>query len=168
MVERETGLEPATACLEGRVSQHCRSFAMNSFIGSCTRYKQRVIGPDKRCREHFLMFSAKDVTCIFRCLRQKMSTENEGRMFPVQATLEPLYQNFCTNTREAGGLPTRRRMTSCPKAGCCLIENLSCSLNRSCLLLFQKGEKRRPGRARGRHHLFQQGAFGLLAEAEVR
>ena len=27
--ERETGLEPATACLEGRVSRNRRSFAMN-------------------------------------------------------------------------------------------------------------------------------------------
>jgi hypothetical protein len=53
-----------------------------------------------------------------------MLRTDEGRMSPPQSALEQLYQNFCTNTREAGGLPTQRRMTSCPKAERCLIEQV--------------------------------------------
>src|SRR5690348_7043690 len=41
------------------------------------------------------------------CLRQKMSRNDEGRISPSQSALEQLYQNFCTKTREAGGLPRR-------------------------------------------------------------
>src|SRR5260370_23419800 len=39
------------------------------------------------------------------CLRQKMLGTDEGRIFRAQSALEQLYQTFCTNTREAGGLP---------------------------------------------------------------
>ncbi len=47
----------------------------------------------KRCHAHFCGF------------RQKMSRNDEGRISRAQSALEQLYQNFCTNTREAGGLP---------------------------------------------------------------
>jgi hypothetical protein len=46
----------------------------------------------KRCHMHF---------CL---LRQKMSRNDEGRISRAQSALEQLYQNFCANTREAGGL----------------------------------------------------------------
>src|SRR6059058_5166895 len=39
------------------------------------------------------------------CLRQKMSRNFEGRISRAQSALEQAYQNFCTNSREAGGLP---------------------------------------------------------------
>src|SRR5437588_13004657 len=39
------------------------------------------------------------------CLRQKMLRTYEGRISRAQDALEQLYQNFCANTREAGGLP---------------------------------------------------------------
>jgi hypothetical protein len=35
-----------------------------------------------------------------------MSRPDEGRISHAQSALEQLYQNFCTNTREAGGLPS--------------------------------------------------------------
>ena len=41
------------------------------------------------------------------CLRQKMSRNFEGRISRAQSALEQAYQNFCTNSREAGGLLLR-------------------------------------------------------------
>src|SRR5207302_8832980 len=49
----------------------------------------------KRCHMYF---------CL---LWQKMSRNFEGRISRAQSALEQLYQNFCANSREAGGLPTR-------------------------------------------------------------
>src|SRR5947209_7845209 len=42
------------------------------------------------------------------CLRQKMLRTYEGRISRAQSALEQLYQNLCTNTREAGGLPAMK------------------------------------------------------------
>ena len=89
-VERETGLEPATACLEGRLSHYRRSLDMNWPYSRFRRFVSYVNGPDKRCRARF-----------FR-LRQNMSRSDEGRISRAQSALEQVYQHFCDNTREAG------------------------------------------------------------------
>jgi hypothetical protein len=46
----------------------------------------------------------KDVARVIWRLRQKMSRKNEGRMSPPRSALEQLYQTFCANSSEAGGL----------------------------------------------------------------
>src|SRR2546421_11300940 len=54
-------------------------------------------------------FSAFGKRCHVQiwCLRQKVSPKNEGRISRAQSALEQVYQNFCANSREAGGLPRR-------------------------------------------------------------
>ncbi len=81
----------------------------------------------KRCHVHFCGF------------RQKMLPTDEGRISHPQSALEQLYQNCCTTTREAGGLPTYRGMTSCPKAGRCLMEKLPLFLEQVLLAPLSKG-----------------------------
>jgi hypothetical protein len=44
------------------------------------------------------------LTKDFACPWHKISRSSQGRRLRAQSTLEQLYQNFCTKTREAGGL----------------------------------------------------------------
>jgi hypothetical protein len=44
---------------------------------------------------------------VFWRPRQKMLRNDEGRISRCQSALEQLYQNFCTNSSEAGGLLAR-------------------------------------------------------------
>src|SRR5436309_11704127 len=63
-------------------------------------------------------FSAFGKRCRVQicCLRQKVSRNDEGRISRVQSALEQDYQNFCTSSSEAGGLPFHHHMHSFTKA----------------------------------------------------
>ncbi len=45
-----------------------------------------------------------------------MSRNDEGRISRAQSAREQLYQNFCTNAREAGGLPFHHHLHSLTEA----------------------------------------------------
>ena len=49
-------------------------------------------------------------------LRQKVLRSDEGRISRAQSALEQDYQNFCTSSSEAGGLPFHHHMHSFTKA----------------------------------------------------
>ncbi len=98
----------------------CHSLAASllrtGLTGSCIPYTSNMSIPDKRCQAHFWAPLAKDVTCKFGCLRKKVLRSDEGRISQAQSALEQDYQNFCTSSSEAGGLPFYHRLHSFTKA----------------------------------------------------
>src|SRR6266516_1968134 len=60
---QSSGCEPATACLEGRLS-HARHLVSIGLRAGFIRYTWQVSGPGKRCRLRFLLLSVKHVTCF--------------------------------------------------------------------------------------------------------
>src|SRR2546421_3368333 len=50
------------------------------------------------------------------CFRQKVSRPDEGRISRAPGALEQAYQNFCTNSREAGSLPFHHHLLGLTEA----------------------------------------------------